>query len=116
MLAPTSAIAQQDESCDANPRWLLVTVVRSAGRLPGEDEKTQYSGEERLELVDRCAGDSFGISEHQGESEDIESEIWWTIVSQVTGETMAWTKIWVKESLHDICRAVRDCADATSRP
>ena len=28
MLVPTFAIAQQDESCDANPRWLLVTVVQ----------------------------------------------------------------------------------------
>ena len=37
ILAPTFAIAQQDESCDANPRWLLVTVFQSGFWMKDEE-------------------------------------------------------------------------------
>ena len=118
MLAPTSAIAQQGESCDANPRWLLVTVVRGEFWMKPEsgDTKTEHFNEERLQLVDRCHADIFTVLHYRDEDENIAAEIRWAYMSDKTGEVSSWSKIWVKESLQDICRVMRDCEDATSRP
>ena len=79
MLVPTSAIAQQDESCDANPRWLLVTVVRGEFWLKPQsgDTKAEHFNEERLQLVDRCQADIFTISHYRGTDENIATEIEW---------------------------------------
>lgn len=116
LLAPTFSIAQQKKPCDASPRWLLVTVVQSAMWIKNisKGDKPQYSDNERLELVDRCEGDVFSIQHHSGPEKGVAAEI-----RQVTirdGETIAWVRFWVKESLRDICRAMRDCGDSTSGP
>ena len=118
MLVPTFAIAQQDESCDANPRWLLVTVVQSEVWMKPNNEKkvelvdqlSDYSSGERLQLVDRCYGDTFDISHYSGSKENIAAEINWAFYSS-TQELKSWYRIWVKESLQDICQAMQDCAD-----
>ena len=112
MLAPTSAIAQQGESCDANPRWLLVTVVSAVDSFGTESE---YDGE-YLSMVDRCEGDTFNIRAYSGSAEGIATEIAWTYLSTDRSKTNDWVRLWVKESLQDICRAMWDCSDATSRP
>ncbi len=128
ILAPTFAIAQKDESCDANPRWLLVTVLAEE-TWSRSDEKDQLERvpefthtEERLKLLDRCEIEIFsayrklpGSLEYPGASDDaVATTI--TDYTQANGKTERLTQLWVKESLQDICRAMRDCEDTTSRP
>lgn len=117
LLAPTFSSAQQDKSCDASPRWLLVTVVRSASwfKTTSKVEEADYSGEEKLWLVDRCGDDLFNITSYSGPEKGIATEIM-SMTTSHDGEALAWTRLSVKESLHDICRAMRDCGDATSKP
>ena len=68
MLVPTFAIAQQDESCDANPRWLLVTVLAAADNF--EDGNTEIALKDELRLVDRCEIDDLSYSCRRNRPQD----------------------------------------------
>ena len=117
MLVPTFAIAQQEESCDANPRWLLVTVVASKFWIKSDSDdepRDQYYGG-KLELVDRCDITSISPYEDTADKRSIATEILKMFRSE-TGEIISWSRLWVKESLQDICQSMQDCADVTSRP
>ena len=124
LIAPATAIAQKEKSCDASPRWLLVTVVAQKYWIKS-DETDQLepfpagtSTDEHLKLLDRCGvkvfSDYQGSSKYPGDSDDnVATEI--TDHTQSNGKTMGFGIFWVKESLQEICAAVRDCADATSK-
>ena len=113
MLVPTFAIAQQDESCDANPRWLLVTVLAAADNFVDEKAK-EVARAEHLRHVDRCIINSISTAT-DGSDPRISSEILMVFNSEPVEESL-WVRLWLKESLQDICRAMRDCEDTTSRP
>ena len=124
----TLAPAFAEEPCDANPRWLLVMVVKQESwwkpvnkensELERVDALSYRLDKERLELVDRCENKFVSIRiDHDDSEKNAETKItqyrqsWqkkeWVLESTYT--------IWIKESLHDLCRAMRDCADATFR-
>ncbi len=123
MLAPTFAIAQQDESCDANPRWLLVTVLQSGfwmedeeGVLkrfpPNDNDQDDSYPEGKLWLVDRC--EDVDIHSHTGEPNAPSTTRINISTFSDRGILESVTRLWVKESITEICSSVRDCADATS--
>ena len=110
-----SPVAAQEPSCDADPRWLVVTVV--ASRMSNDDGEMEYVREdgERVPfrdfslgalMLDRCEGyygfGSAGAEAFTGAQ---------TTVSIRGGTTN--TFYYVRESVHDICAAISDCADAT---
>ena len=106
---------------------MLVTVVAQKHWIKS-DEKDQLEPvpvltrtDEHLKLLDRCGVKVFsdytihqGSSKYPGDSDDnVATEI--TDHTQSNGKTMGFGIFWVKESLQEICAAVRDCADATSK-
>lgn len=126
LLLATSAVLPQSESCDANPRWLLVTVLAEETWLRSE-EKDQLERipafthtEERLKLLDRCEIEIFsayrklpGTLEYPGASDGaVATTI--TDYIQANGKTESMNHLWVKESLQDICRVMKDCEDTTN--
>ena len=124
LIAPATAIAQKEKSCDASPRWLLVTVVAQKHWI-NSDETDQLEPvpvftrtDEHLKLLDRCGVKVFSDytinQEYPGDSDDnVATEI--TDLTQSNGKATSLGILWVKESLQEICAAVRDCADATSK-
>ena len=127
LIAPATAIAQKEKSCDASPRWLLVTVVAQKVWIKSDetDQLEPFQAltrtDEHLNLLDRCGVKVFsdytihqGSSKYPGDSDDnVATEI--TDHTQSNGKTTSLEILWVKESLQEICAAVRDCADATSK-
>ena len=99
------------KACEANPRWLLVTVVEQKGWTQQDDgefkpsEVFSYRGEVR-ELIDRCEISSIG------ESGSLSANSRARIIKSSPG---ALIHVYVKESLTDICGVLPDCADASVR-
>ena len=103
-LAPVHVVAQ-DAPCDADPRWLLVTLL--------ENRITYESGEHLdaalgQQVLDRC--EIVSIKQENPISEPIRS----TIMIRPHGDILLW-EMTARESPQDICAAVRDCGDATLR-
>ncbi len=111
LLTLPSLASAQEETCDAKPRWLLVTVVQDRDNIGGET-KTATWPEGELRLVDRCQADHFSVTSASKQDPGL------TLISKFytdsKGKISTFVDLWVKESLHDICLAMRDCADATA--
>ena len=96
-------VVAQDSPCDADPRWLLVTVIESRiYRATGEHVDLAVG----QQLLDRCGIE--GIVQTNPISEPPRS----TIVMRTDSDSARW-EITARESPQDICRALRDCGDAT---
>ena len=98
------------KACEANPRWLLVTVVEQ--ELLMEDDEVGFKRSdtfsysvERKELLDRC--EISLIDEARKEVANASAKI-----TQSSPGVLIY--FYVKESLQDICSVLPDCADATS--
>ena len=102
--------------CDADPRWIVVTVVRS--------EWTNADGQRNVALTDivlgellfdRCEGQEVTMGEPREREQATQSLSLGVAQTRIvvrlgSGERLTY---YVLESLHDICAAVDDCGDAT---
>ena len=123
----TPAIAQRGESCDAKPRWLLVTVLELDYYTPSKSKDGSglrkheaASGKipnGRLQMIDRCGNGIIQMSDNNGigpgEGKPGKAIIEHSLYSE-GGEITTLVRYFVKESMADLCRAMKDCADATS--
>lgn len=98
------------KACEANPRWLLVTIVKQEVLL--EDDEGDYKRSdalsysvERKELLDRCK--IALIDEARNNVANASTKI----TQSSPGALMY---LYVKESLQDICSVLPDCADVTA--
>ena len=123
----TPAIAQRGESCDAKPRYILVTVLeldfytRSQSKDgSGLVKHEAISGKipnGRLQMIDRCGNgviqmsDNNGIGSGKGKPGKAIIE---DFLYSEGGEIRTLLRYFVKESMADLCRAMKDCSDATS--
>ena len=115
LLLATSAVLPQSESCDANPRWLLVTVVRADSWLVAASDGLHTYDRERLELVDLCDYDDFSFDDTRFDGRTDSTLI--TLMDFSVNQELTFRKrLWVKESLQDICRVMKDCEDTTNQP
>ena len=97
------------DSCDADPRWIVVTIVGSVLLDPdGEPVPEMEDAGQGARMLDRC--EIIQIAEVRqarvgGNSQALIQ------VSQGPGTT---TTLWyVRESVEEICAAMDDCGDAT---
>ena len=66
-------VEAQDKPCDARPRWLVVTVVRSDLYVRAEDDagwkKSEVFSKDETgaQMLDRCVGSWSGIGESDAE-------------------------------------------------
>ena len=102
------------EPCDADPRWLVVTVagvrmIDSELQPIGDEEPTEMiSG---VTVLDRCGRGTLTIHEDEGELRDLgrgRANIW----TRHEGIDGYWI-YYVRESVHDVCAVLADCVDAT---
>ena len=109
LLALSIPAAGQSGSCNADPRWLLVTVIFRQDALKLEDEwKWSDSSVTRRALIDRCEITYIGSTE--GEVDQYPPSA--TRMTLGLSDS-SFSYLWVLESLQDICLAVSDCVDAT---
>ena len=102
--------------CDADPRWIVVTVVRF--------EWTNADGQRNVALTDivlgellfdRCEGQEVTMDEPREREQATQSLSLGVAQTRIvvrlgSGDRLTY---YVLESLHDICAAVDDCGDAT---
>ena len=107
VLASTAATAQ-DGLCDAEPRWLVVTqtgystLIAEPGGRP-VSERTE--SEDKLFLLDRCTIVEIWSTDDGGSSARVRIDL----------DAIQVYVVHMKESLSELCRAMRDCGDATLR-
>ena len=110
MVACAWPVAAQEASCDADPRWLAVTVLQS--RMSHDGKEAQLAGGQPfrdfnlgVQMLDRCVGDLQIGSTEGGTVLGVQTSV---VIQQGTTTTV----YYVRESVQDICAAVSDCADA----
>ena len=99
-LAPAPADAQEG-TCNARPRWLVVTVV--SGMTESASGSVSEWNTTGARLVDRCRITSMFEISTDG---PVKTEIH-------VRDSGGFHAIAIAESVHDICAAVDDCANAT---
>ncbi len=106
----------QDSTCDAEPRYLVVTVVGSATYFDGQRAEVLADMGLGTNMFDRCGGTAVMIGQAGGPGAVLadhprlaEAQAAIT-VHRSDGD---FTTYLVHESLHDICAVLADCADAT---
>ena len=102
----------QDSACDAEPRYLVVTVVGSDTVREGQVDEFFKDADKGAFMLDRCdyARVHFSGPSH-GDRPDLADVMQATIIVNRNRDTL--TLYHVRESLHDICAVLADCADAT---
>lgn len=112
---------QAEKSCDADPRYLLVTVTgrqllfKNAKTTKFEEVKLPEKFTKRIELLDRCDGYTFSHTPYptkEFENDDMGN----TTATKLTyedGGAHSIERLRIRESLSDLCRAMKDCVDAT---
>ena len=113
--------AHAQESCDAKPRWLLVTVLETDWYARSEDDDGKFdrkgyplSGKTpdgSLNMIDRCSGTVLMSINPSPESKPGKTLL--TVLHYEGPRPSGQIQYWVKESLQDLCRAMKDCGDAT---
>ena len=105
------------KGCNANPRWILVTVVdreyytKEDGILKKTEVLSWSSPKGDFVLVDRCEVTSITSiydARRRGFSKDAIK-----YKSEIYTDSGGLEVFRVKESLQDLCRAMKDCVDAT---
>ena len=123
----TPAIARRGESCDAKPRYILVTVLeldyfarsksKDGSGLRKHEAASGKIPSGRLQMIDRCGDGIIQMSNNNGigpgKGKPGKSIIEDSLYSD-GGEIRTLIRYFVKESMADLCRAMNDCADATS--
>ena len=105
-------VEAQDKPCDARPRWLVVTVVRSDLYVRAEDDagwkKSEVFSKDEMgaQMLDRCVGSWSGVGESDAEP-PIQS------VFSVQGADSVFT-YYLAETVQEICAVLDDCGDATT--
>ena len=117
-----TGLVQAERPCDADPRYLLVTVVaeniwfgnEETGKLEKRPDLS-WTKPPRPVLLDRCDDVNFYNatspspqfpSDQIGQSEG-------TVLQYEGSEVKSMRIMRIKESLSDICRVMEDCGDAT---
>ena len=103
VLEPVQVVAQE-APCDADPRWLLVTLIENRIRNTGTGEHLGLAVGQQI--LDRCRIER--IIQKNPIAEPPRS----TIMMRTNDDSSVW-EMTATESPQDICRAVRDCGDAT---
>ena len=102
----------QDSTCDAEPRYLVVTVVGSDTVRDGQRDEFFRDAGRGVYMIDRCAGEAVTIGQSAfGDRPDLADLAQATITVHYTNEVF--TMYHVRESLHDICAVLAEWADAT---
>ena len=114
LLGMVGPAAAQDDDCDADPRWLVVTVVYSRIASGGEGFDTATG----VRTVDRCDVDT--MSEVDPDKENPILRRMWNAGARTElfgGDGPDTWSYWyyVRETIHDICAVLNDCADATEQ-
>ena len=105
------AAAQDD--CNAHPRWLVVTVVYG-NLVLGDGQSFEVST--GVQTLDRCEF-AYSMSDVNSSSENPLQRRVWSLGARaeiVGSDYPRVNRYYVKETVHDICAAVDDCADATA--
>ena len=105
-------IVAQDAPCDAEPRYRVVTGVGSDTVREGQVDEFFKDADKGAFMLDRCdyARVEFSGPSH-GDRPDLADVMQATIIVNRNRDTL--TLYHVRESLHDICAVLADCADAT---
>ena len=108
--------ASAQEQCDADPKWLVVTVVDGTGRL-GDQNLTVGTGARFLRRCEIVYIGTLKETEYYADSynraRDAGAQ---TVINTSNTGAESFTQYFVKETVHAICAAVNDCADATAKP
>ena len=108
-------VAAQETACTASPRFLLVTVLQArVSDIDGSaDDDTLYAIPPGPHILDRCGGRTrmrfFDVRIYPQLADIPGARTYIRLDADTLG-----TQYFVEESLHDICRALADCADATA--
>lgn len=113
----SGASAQDDEKCDAKPRWIAVTVVEGWFESSAPQTLEMDSGEQ---LLDRCMilGVDWDVRELKATSRRGTAVTKGARTSFSASRSMddgGWIMytFLVKETVQQICAAMDDCGDAT---
>ena len=105
VLEPIPVVAQ-NAPCDADPRWMVVTVVQAEAIDHESNSVRTFDHLAGLRILDRCR--IVHIAELVGnESAAAQIQMRHDAISDTTQLLL------VKEPVQDICMAMRDCGDAT---
>ena len=116
-----TGLVQAEKHCDADPRYLLVTVlaehtwIRNIETDKLEKESNFSSATPRPVLLDRCDNIDF-VNASNPSVYFPDERIAKSEVSEYVSEgrkIKTWKLMRVKESLSDLCRVMKDCGDAT---
>ena len=113
---PHAEVAAQGGSCNAKPRWIVVTVV--AGYTVSELETPTAWENLGARAVDRCAIlEMFEINRlDQRFARGVGDEfVGAKAALRLHGGAGVSYELQISESVHDICAAVDDCANATGQ-
>ena len=110
------------EPCDSKPRWLLVTVLernyyhepKDGGAWEQDGTLSSQTPKGELAMIDRCGSWGRPISMIKNRTPTKPGKTLIVESHDVDGESKGATHYFIKESLTDLCRAMKDCADATS--
>ncbi len=115
-----TGLVQAEKPCDADPRYLLVTVVAQHVWYENLESKKfelrpeMSSNKPRPVLLDRCENIRFynaNIPSQQFPDDKVsQSE---ATVLRKLNKSQSMKIIRIKESMSDICRVMKDCGDAT---
>lgn len=106
--------AGAQEQCDADPKWLVVTIIDGEGRM-GDQDLAVSTGTRFLQRCNIVYIAALKETEYYAESYNRARDAGARTVIN-TSNTLAesFTQYFVKETVHAICAAVNDCADATA--
>ena len=121
VLMQTVPANAQDSRCNAQPRWLAVTVV-SGTTIGIGDRPIQASA--GVQLVDRCEDtrltfvselDPIGYAGDGAEAfaQGAKSRLHFYYIP--SDDDPIFTVLFVKETVQQLCAAMDDCGDATAR-
>ena len=114
-LLPHSIAVAQERPCDARPRWLVVTVI--AGYTLSKSEEPVAWESLGARAVDRCDIYEMFEIDHldqrlaRGSGREFKGPK--TTLRLYAASPSHTYELTISESVHDICAAVEDCADAT---
>ena len=103
----------QDSVCDAEPRYLVVTVVGSDAVREGERDEFFTDADVGAYMLDRCRTSqsqpflTFPASERPDLADEAQASF------MINWDADSFIRYYVRESLHEICAVLADCADAT---
>lgn len=121
VLTQTVPADAQESACDAQPRWLAITVVSGTTIGIGDRPIQSSTG---VQLADRCEDTKLTfVSEldpisHGGDgaeafAQGAKSRLHFYYIR--SDDDVVFRVLFVKETVQQLCAAMHDCGDATAR-